>query len=228
MINLDDFSVFFLEKKDVNKKEEERNIEKELEDLRLHYQNEILLLKKKYEENLEKIKEEYYQRGFHEGMRSKENELRKYFTQELERIAQEKEAEISKFMEYLKQNLVKFEEHNKETILKLLNSLVDSLSEIFEYLYISKDNLSFLEKKIKELIKTFEDEKFLYLEAGKKLYDFLEKSELSKLNIKLNQSLWDYDFKLNFKDFEIESKFSEKMKILKDEFEKEIKKLTKI
>ncbi len=107
-MNLDDFSVFFLEKKDVNKKEEERNIEKELEDLRLHYQNKILLLKKKYEENLEKIKEEYYQRGFHEGMRSKENELRKYFTQELERIAQEKEAEISKFMEYLKQNLVKF------------------------------------------------------------------------------------------------------------------------
>ncbi len=105
---------------------------------------------------------------------------------------------------------------------------MDSLSEIFEYLYISKDNLSFLEKKIKELIKTFEDEEFLYLEVGKKLYDFLENSELSKLNIKLNQSLWDYDFKLNFKDFEIESKFSEKMKILKDEFEKEIKKLTKI
>ncbi len=218
MINLDDFSLFIqkLEERDEDPK-------KEIEKLKLKFQQEIINLQRKYEAQIEEEKEKAFNEGFKEGVSVTEKKLTAEFEERIKRAVEEKNAELERINEEIERKIRKIELEVKEALKNLLNSILDNLSEILDYLYISEINKPYLERVIKELIRSFEGEEFLSIEAGNGLYEYLKNKGLA---VKKDENLGSCDFRLKFKDFEIESIVSEKLKNLREELEKEIKKPT--
>jgi hypothetical protein len=74
-------------------------------------------------------------------------------------------------------------------------------------------------QKVGELIKEFGGEELVRVEAGRNLVKALKGEEAE-----LNPSLGENDFRLIFKEFSVESSFREKLNLLREEIEREIKK----
>jgi len=168
MINLDDFSLFI-------QKIEERGEDpkKEIEKLKLKFQQEIINLQRKYEAQIEEEKEKAFNEGFRKGVSVTEKKLTEEFEERIKRTVEEKNAELERINEEIERKIRKIELEVKEALKNLLNSILDNLSEILDYLYISEINKPYLERVIKELIRSFEGEEFLSIEAGKCLYEYL-------------------------------------------------------
>jgi len=219
-MNLEDFSLFKSGGPDLEGKEEEKRIE----ELEVYYQNKLLELQKKFELELERVKKEYYEKGFIDGQKKKENELKEIFEDKLKSLLKEKEEEISTIKENFSEALNNLENQSREKIQKFLEIISSSLIEILDYLYISDSNLEFLERKIKEIISSFSEEPLIAVEVGENLYRYLKDKGLK---VSLNKELNGCDFIIRFNDFRVESNFSEKLENIRSEFEKEIKELTK-
>lgn len=218
MINLDDFSPFL-----ESSEEKEENPEKEIEKLKLKFQQEIINLQRRFREELEKERKAAFNEGFKEGTSETEQRLNAEFQSKIKSIIEEKDKEFNKIAIIMEQKLKEIEEKNRKILKNLSNSILDNLVEILDYLYISELNKPYIEKVVKELINSFENEEFLKIEAGSKLYEYLKNKGF---RVKKNDSLQDCDFRLKFKDFEIESILKEKLKNLREELEKEVRKST--
>ncbi len=188
------------------------------ESLEEKYERELMKLKAQYEEKIEKIKEEFYSLGFKEGYQKA--------SKECERILFEKERELS--LNYLRKleevslnvdSLVeKIEKEKKRRFKKFLSSINSSLAEMLSLLYISPSNLEFLKREVLSLIEEFSQEELLAVEVGKGL-----KGVVKGEKVRLNEKLGEYDFRLIFRDFQIESSFKEKLNLIKEEIEREAK-----
>jgi len=218
MINLDDFSPFTQK---IERKEEDPK--KEIEKLKLEFQQKIIDLQRKCEAKITSEKEKAFNDGFKKGYSAAQEKLTAEFEKKLNHIILEKDAEFKKINEKVEKKLRKIELESKEVTKKLLSSILDNLSEVLNYLYISEANKPYLERTIKELIRSFEKEKFISVEAGRGLYEYLKEKGFA---VRKDEKLGNCDFRLKFRDFEVESTLSEKLKNLREELEKEVKKLT--
>ena len=97
--------------------------------------------------------------------------------------------------------------------------ILSSLEEVLEFLFINPKNSEFVAQKVGELIKEFGGEELVRVEAGRNLVKALKGEEAE-----LNPSLGENDFRLIFKEFSVESSFREKLNLLREEIEREIKK----
>jgi len=228
-IELDDFSPFLEpEKKEEEKKEEEiereeASLREEIERLRREYQEKIIKMQREFKEEVEKAREEAFKRGFKEGERKKEEELKEVMKKREEELRRLQMEEIAK----LKTSLQKFEEEFKrekeEKLKKVEKALLSHLEELLDYLYLSSENASYVKEVIKELIDEFKGEELLSVEVGRKLKDVLNGEK-----VKVCEELGECDFRINFSGFSIESNFKEKLKVLREEIEREIKKTSKV
>jgi len=175
-------------------------IEEESKEEEKKYIEEIQRLKREYQEKLKEEVKSAYKKGFHEGY-----EKLKLAVKELGYL----ESEIrEKFENYLN---------------NVRELIVDSIYEILEFLYIELKDRESIVKAIERIILEFKESDSMEILAGKELYEIL-KNSLS--NIKLDESLDNNDFVINFGDFQIENRLKEKLNIIKDEIKREIKKLT--
>ncbi len=220
MIDLEDFSPFL----EVNRKaeaEEKEGEERSLEELEAFYRGELLKLQEHYKRELERVKKEAYSKGFQEGVEKARSELEtkmKFTLEEMEKSYNEKLSVLKKNLDLL---VSQFEKRGTEVISQFLKSVSESIVEILEFLYISPENAPFVKKSLEELLSSFSSEELLSIEAGKELGKLL-----TGKNVKINEELGDNDFRLIFKEFTLESRLKEKLNLLREELEREVKKLT--
>jgi len=222
MIDLEDFSPFL----EVNRKSEEEEgergeKEKSLEDLEALYREELLKLQKHYREEMERVKEEAYKKGFQEGLEKARLELESQMRSSLEEMEKAYNEKLSVLKKNLDLLVSQIEERGNRVISEFLRSVSDSLVEILEFLYISPENVPFVKKSLEELLSTFSTEELLSIEVGKELGKLLTGEY-----VKINEELGENDFRLTFKEFTLESKLKEKLNLLREELEREVKKLT--
>jgi flagellar biosynthesis/type III secretory pathway protein FliH len=218
MIELEDFTPL-LEPEEEKERKQERGESLTLEDVEALYKEKILELRKQHVLELEETKKKAYEEGFKSGYEKAREEVHLEYEKKLGEI----EARYRKELDSIKLNLNSFleelERKKKEVLKKVESLFVSYVMEVLEFLYISPDNSSFVAEKVMEILKEFPEEELLEIEVGKNLAPFI-KSE----KVKVSDSLGDNDFRISFKDFSIESRLKEKLALLREEVEREIKK----
>ncbi len=197
--------------------------EESKEEIEKKYIEEIQRLKREYQEKLKEEVESAYKKGFHEGYERANNELKREYQRQIEEIFREKEEELKSSIEklgYLEGEIRKKFDSYLNSVRELI---VDSIYEILEFLYVELKDRESIVKAIERIILEFKESGTVEILAGKELYEILKNSFS---NIKLDDSLDNNDFVINFGDFQIENRLKEKLNIIKDEIKREIKKLT--
>jgi len=224
MIDLDDFSHFLEVKKRIERDGEDEEVDKReqsIEEIEKLYREEIFKLQEHYKRELEKVREEAYRKGFQEGVEKARSELEEQMRASLSELEKEYKEKLSALRQSLDLLTSQFEEKGNRIVSKFLKSVSDSLVEILEFLYISPENAPFVKRSLEELLSTFSSEELISVEVGKELGKLLTGE-----NVKVNERLGDNDFRLTFQEFTLESKLKEKLNLLREEFEREVKKLT--
>ena len=197
--------------------------EKSKEEIEKFYIEKIAKQKKEFEEKIENIKNEYFQKGFVEGSQKKEKEL----SVKIENIKNDLTSKHKEEVEKLKKIYKDIENalilKNRDYLEKLSTVFVDNLGEMFRFLYIQDSNIKEIKNELHKILDEFKEESPLVIRVSENLYKNI-KDEFG--NIKVDDKLKDKDFVVEFLDFKIESKIREKIELLKDEIQREIKKLT--
>jgi len=207
-MELEDFT-YLLKVREKKQKEGEA-----VEEIKRRYAEEIEALKAAFKEEIEKAKEEAYRRGFEDGYKKASEE----WERELSRVKEESRKELLKERLRLKEALQEVEREKRERLRELERLIVNSLGEILEFLYIHPSNSAYVGEKISRLIDEFSQEELLTLEVGEGLAEVI-----SGENVRVNGELGANDFRIVFKNFSVESDFKEKVNLLREEIEREIK-----
>ncbi len=218
MMDLEDFTPF-LEPPEKQEEKEERTPE----EIEAYYRKKILELQKKYQEEVKKAEENGLKLGFEEGYRKASEEWKAKLQHEVQKIKAEYEAEIKELRNSVSNFHSTLHEEERNYFKRLEKLLLDSIEEILNFLYISPQNAQFVKEKIEELIESFPEETPITIEVGRGLANVLSGSK-----IKISEDLEENDFRINFDPFSIESKIKEKLELLREEIEREIKKSSQI
>ncbi|NPA52181.1 MAG: hypothetical protein GXO22_04750 [Aquificae bacterium] len=216
MLELEDFNNIFSLREKAEKEETKEQLEK-------RYIEEIQKLKKEYEENIKIQTEKAYEKGLQEGYTQAETKLKKEYQNQLQSILKEKEKKIDNTLSQLKEIEKQINEKYKKYIDNIREILIDSLSEILQLLYIDTKNHNQITKAIETILLEFKEQEKIQIYVSEALYQTLKDTFN---NLQKNPQLENYDFIIDFGEFQIENKLKEKLKIIKDEIKREIKKLT--
>ncbi|WP_457639048.1 FliH/SctL family protein [Persephonella sp.] len=197
------------------------------EEVEKFYQNRIKQLEKEFQKKIE----ESYQKGFSEGYKKAESEISQKLSQEFEKKLQEKlkekESQQKSELEDLRQQVIKLltEIHDryKEHIQFTDELILSVLEEIMEYLFIDPSNLKFVSDEIEKIIEDLKTAPSITVEVSPQLKEFLGEVD-SNIKIIGKEELKGGDFTVKIENVQFESRFKEKMKIVKDEIKREIKK----
>ncbi len=216
MLDLEDFNNILSVKEQLKQDSTKEELEKK-------YIEEIQRLKQEYENKLKEETQKAYQQGYNDALQKADTVLRKEYEEKLQAILQEKDKEIENLLNNLKNLENSIKEKQKRYFESVREILVDSLAEILEFLYIDVDNYDRVIKAIENILLEFKEETKVEIQVSENLYPLL-KDRFSF--VKSNPELEHDDFIIDFGDFQIENRVKEKLKIIKDEIKREIKKLT--
>ncbi len=217
MIELEDFSYF----QEVENKLKENN-----------EQNKIEILKEEFQKRLEEEREKAFQEGYKKGITEGKEEIEKKLKKEFEKFVKEKEIEFQKKENELKElnsKLKKFRDEIEKKYTQYLDHinqiLLDSLSEILEFLYIESRNENLISKIIQDILTEFKEQIEAEITVSPELKEYV-KSIFPNAEIKTDENLEKGDFVIVFPELQVENKIKDKIEILKDEIKREIKKFT--
>lgn len=197
------------------------------------YLKEIQRLKREVEEiksNLLKEREIAYQQGLSEGMSKGYSLAKEEVEAQLKKIEEEKNNQLK---ETLKDYLVKIEDNikniqtsYKNVIAQTTEIISDSITDILEFLYLSEENKELVMRQIREILEEFFEYPKVYIRVGsQQLADILK---ARGLDVEFDERLKGLDFVMDFREFKIENNITEKLRIIKDEIKREIKKLSEV
>ncbi|MRJ02207.1 MAG: hypothetical protein GXO19_04060 [Epsilonproteobacteria bacterium] len=225
-LELDDFSTLHKVREGEEQKEEgkgENN--EELLKLQEAYEKRIEELEREYKELLSKVGKESYEQGY----RDAEKRYEELLKEEIERIVEQKEAEKEAAIEQVRSTMLNIEDelrrHYREYLGRFTDIVVDSIGEILDFLYIDKSNVPIVEEAIEKLLSDFKSFMPFGIIVSPELYEET-REKFSDLPVKVDPELHGNDFVIEFHDFKIENKVSEKLPVIKDEIKRETKKLT--
>ncbi|WP_457643553.1 FliH/SctL family protein [Persephonella sp.] len=197
------------------------------EEIEKYYQNQIKQIKQEYEKKLE----ESYKKGFSEGYsKAREEvsrELEEKCRQEVEEKLRLQQKQLNEEFQNLRNQIVSLlkEIHNKYIQhVQFTDELILSvLEEIMEYLYVDPSNVKFVSDEIEKIIDDLKTAPSITVEVSPQLKEFIgDVGEYVK--IIENKEIEGGDFVIKIENVQFESRFKEKMKIVKDEIKREIKK----
>ncbi len=217
MIDLEDFSYF---------QEVEEKLKKN------QSQNEVEVLKQEFQKKLEEEKKKAFEEGYQKGITEGKTEIEKQLKEEFQKFVQKKETEFKQKQEEVEnlksqlQNLKKEIENKYNEYLDHINNiLLDSLSEILEFLYVDSSNEDVIIKVIQNILTEFKEQIEVEITAAPKFAEHL-KSVFPNAKIKSDEKMEKGDFVIVFPELQVENKIKDKIEILKDEIKREIKKFT--
>ena len=233
-LNIEDFSNFFV--KEIKRKEEKENLENDesltIEEIEKYYLDKIKNLEEKYIKLLEEEKKKAFEEGYKKAKKELEKEYKEKLEGSIRAILEEKEKEINdKFREKNEEisqilNLLKEKYFQKINFIEEL--ILSSLEEILDYLYLHPSNYQVVEKEIKNIIKQVKNSHTIKITISPQLKDYFKDIDKNEVEIEIDENLPEKDFIIEFDHVQIESNFKEKVKILKDEIKREIKKNSQI
>ncbi|WP_163328080.1 hypothetical protein GFV12_06070 [Desulfurobacterium thermolithotrophum] len=215
MIELEDFSPLL-------ESQEEKNQESKklaTEEIEKNFQKKLFEIQKKHSAELELAKKKSFEEGFKKGFLKAKEELKISFQEELQRLQSQYQKKLDSLQLDLNNLEKEISQKYKEYLKKVEEIIISSIIEILEFLYINPTNSSYVAKKIEELLKEFPDEDLIEIEVGKELSKHIKFDR-----VQISENLVNNDFSVKFKDFSIESKIKEKLNLLREEIEREIKK----
>ncbi len=192
--------------------------EEEKETLEEKYKRELMKLKAEFEKEIERVKEEFYSLGFKDGYQKASKEYEEALLEKERELSLNYSRKLDEISLNIDSVINEIKRENEKRLKKFLSVLNASLVEILSALYISPSNLDFLKGEIYRLVEEFSQEELLAIEVGKGLKEVVKGEK-----VKLNEELDDYDFRLVFKDFKVESSFKEKLNLIREEIEREAK-----
>ncbi len=197
------------------------------EEIEKFYQNHIKKIKDELQKKIKEAYEKGLEEGFQKGKEETEKLLKDQFQKELseslkkqeEKITQEFEKKLKSIFSLIDNLKEKYAQHVQFTD-ELILSVIE---EVMEYLYVSPENAEYVAKEIKGIIEDIKNAPEIVIEVSPQLKGYLEGTGI---NIKLieNEQLEGGDFTIKIENIQFENRFKEKMKILKDEIKREIKK----
>ena len=196
-----------------------------IEQLRDFYEKKIQQIENHYKELLAKVSKESYEQGFSDA----KNEYEQKLKEAIEETIVQKEAEKEQALAEVKSTMLNIEEslksNYKEYLGKFTDIIVDSISEILEFLYIDKSNVKIVKEAIDKLLEDFNNFLPLSIQVPPSLYEEIKK-KFNSVEVKRNKELSSNEFVIEFHDFKIENRIKEKLSVIKDEIKRETKKLT--
>lgn len=225
-LELEDFTNISQIREEKEKIEQENvSDEEKIAQLQDFYEERIANLEKEYKELLAKVSKESYEQGFSDA-KAKYEEL---MHAELQKLAEQKELEKERALQEVKSTMLNIEEElttrYRDYLGRFTDIVVDSISEILEFLYIDKNNSPIVEEAIDKLLEDFNNFLPLTIQVPPHLYEETKK-KFSAVNVKKNKELANNEFVIEFHDFKIENRIKEKLSVIKDEIKRETKKLT--
>ncbi|WP_457567708.1 hypothetical protein [Desulfurobacterium sp.] len=214
MLNLDDFSHLLAG-------EDKKNLSPE--ELERLYISRMEALEEKYRRLIDSVQKNAFEEGYNRGREDAEKEWQKKFAEEekkkqlvLKREIETLKSEVKRFIGVLKDENLKFSR-------KILEIVADSLEEIFRFLLINEDNLPYLKEKIQDILEEFRGTSTVVcVEADERLADILK--DIDGLTVRVNTTLQPGNFVVKFEDFSVVHDIDEKLSLLREEIEREIKK----
>ncbi len=216
-LNLEDFSE--------NQKLDTQSVSKE--EIEKFYQEQIRKLKEELKKKIEEAYKKGQEEGFIRGKKETEKVLKEQFQKELTQLLKKQEEEIVNQFEKKLNDAFSLIEGIKEKYtqhIQFIDELILSvIEEIMEYLYINPENAEYVAKEIKGIIEDLKSAPEMVVEVSPQVKSYLEEAGI---NIKIieNKQLEGGDFTIKVENVQFENRFKEKVKILKDEIKREIKK----
>ncbi len=234
-LNIEDFSNLYLKVKERNIEETKPDTENEpisVEEVEKYYLEKIRLLEEKYQKHIE----EGRKKAFEEGYKKAKEELEEGFKEKLEttlnNVIKEKEEEINKKLKEKNKEISNILNQLKEKYMQKIDFIeeliISSLEEILNYLYLHPSNREILEKEIRDIIRQIKNSYSIKITISPYLKEYFKDVDKNEIEVEIDENLSQNDFIIEFDHVQIESNFKEKVKILKDEIKREIKKNTQI
>jgi len=223
-LNLTDFTQLKNISEKLEEKENDNNLEKEIEILK----NQINQLLKQ----IEIEKENAYKKGFEDATKSLEEKYKNILEQKIKEIESsfidKCSAEIKQAQDTIEKIQNNLKQHYQTYLAKISEIISDSIAEILEFLYIHEKDPEKVAEKINEILEELRELKVLKIKISKDQNLELMRKILSNLSLEIDGKLEGNDFIIEFDNGKIENKFREKIEIVKDEIKREIKKLSEI
>ncbi len=196
------------------------------------YIEKIKKLKEEYEKRLEEVKKSSFEEGYKKGKEEAEKIYENKLREEIEKITKDHEIKIQKDIEQkskeLHEFLTKLKKEYEKRVSFIDELILSSLEEILHYMYINPSNYEFLSKEIKRIIFQLKNSSRIKLFVSPSLEKYVKDLEIEDLDLEVDERLEEGNFIIEFDHVQLEVNFKEKIKILKDEIKREIKKHTKI
>ncbi len=228
-LNIEDFSVkdTYVEEE---KKQKERNNEKSSHDIEELYRKKIEEIKQFYEKKIEEEKKQAFEQGYSKAKEEIEKNYKDKINSILENALREKEIELKNEFKEKEKTFIDIVNKLKEKYEKHFNFIdeliLSALEEILEYLYIDKRNTEYLAREIRKIIIQAKDESRIKIRIHPAIKEKIEELDIPSVVLECDESMKEGDFLIEFDYVQFESNFKEKVKILKDEIKREIKKNT--
>lgn len=195
--------------------------------------SEIELLRKEIGDlklKLKQQKEESFQEGYQAGRKEGYEQAKLEYEDKLREIDEKSKLELDEklkdYINKLDRVIRSFQDNYKNILDKTIDLISDSLVEILEFVYLKEESFDIILQQINTLIDEFYDYEFFVIKVGNEnLYRIL-KDKYD--NVEIDENLEGLDFIVDFREFKIENRIKEKLEILKDEVEREIKKLSEV
>lgn len=217
----------FLE--DFSKKEEntqQTDTQREYIDKIADLEREIRNLKTILEEEKKIAFEEGYRKGIEDGFEKSKEEFEKKLIELEDRAKKQTKDTLEQYLSKIDENLDYIKKKYKSLLDGTIEIISDSIEEIIEFLYIENKFSELVIHQISSLVEEFYEYPQPVIRVSN---DILAEIFRKKgFEILVDERLNGLDFVIDFKEFKIESKIEEKIRIIKDEIKREIKKLSEI
>ncbi|WP_457626365.1 FliH/SctL family protein [Persephonella sp.] len=197
------------------------------EQIESFYQNQIKKIQKEFEEKLKQTYQQGIEEGYRKGVEETEKKLTENFQKEIEKALKEQEEKLSseynklkgEISSILKEIHKKYKEH-VEFVDELILSV---LEEIMEYLYVSPENAKYVAEEIRRIVDDLKQSPQITIEVSPDIKPYIQ-SAGENVKIIEREDFKSGDFTVKIENVQFESRFKEKVNILKDEIKREIKK----
>lgn len=217
----------FLE--DFSKKEEDTqqtDTQREYIDKIADLERQIKNLKTILEEEKKIAFEEGYRKGIEDGFEKSKEEFEKKLIELEDRAKKQTKDTLEQYLSKIDENLDYIKKKYKSLLDGTIEIISDSIEEIIEFLYIENKFSELVIHQISSLVEEFYEYPQPVIRVSN---DILAEIFRKKgFEVLVDERLNGLDFVIDFKEFKIESKIEEKIRIIKDEIKREIKKLSEV
>lgn len=197
------------------------------EEIEQYYQSQIKKLKLEYENKIKEIYKKAFDEGFEKGEKETKEKLNNEFNEKLKKELKRQEEHLQAEYVKLKKDIVsvlsELGERYRKHIQFTDELIISVLEEIMEYLYIDPSNMTYIAEELKSIIDDAKVSPKVRVEVSPILAPYF-KNVASEIEVIENNKLKGGDFVVKMENAQFENKFKEKIKILKDEIKREIKK----